>query len=168
MKKQIIFLTSMVLMVLSYSVAYSEVIGWVENVRIYPGGSVLKARIDTGAKTSSLDINSIEVSIRNAEDWVHFTVSGLNGEAIHFDKKVHRVVTIKSHLEEDNHGRVVVLMGICLGNAYRETEVNLIDRSGLNYPMLIGRRYLADNNFIVDSALAYSVKPECNEAPIKE
>ena len=76
--------------------------------------------------------------------------------------------TIKSHLEEETHGRVVVLMGICLGNTYRETEVNLIDRSGLNYPMLIGRRYLAGNNFIVDSGLAYSVKPECNEAQKRE
>lgn len=154
-------------MILGYNIAYSEIIGRVEKVRIFPGNVVLKARIDTGAKTSSIDINSIEVFERDDEDWVHFTVTGLNGKIIHFDKKVHRVVTIKGHLEEEKHGRIVVLMGICLGNFYRETEVNLIDRSELNYPMLIGRRFLISNKFIVDSSLTYSVRPNC-DGVIKE
>ena len=92
MKKQIIFLSSIVCIIFSYNLAYSKVIGWVEKVRIYPGNTVLKARIDTGAKTSSLDINSIKVVEHEEQDWVHFTVSGLNGETIHFEKKVHRVV----------------------------------------------------------------------------
>ena len=59
--------------------------------------------------------------------------------------------------------RPIILMGVCLGKVYRVTEVNLTDRSGLNYEMLLGRSFLADH-FAVDSALTYSVEPACPEA----
>ncbi len=148
---------------LSCNVVYSEVIGWVEKVRIYPGNAVLKAKIDTGAKTSSLHVTKIKLIEHNREEWVHFTVTSLNGDVIPFERKIQRVASIKRHFE-DTHRRLVVLLGICIGNTYREAEVNLIDRSELNYPMLVGRQHLA-GNFIVDSARKFNINPNCKDLP---
>lgn len=163
MKKQIIHLTAFFL-IISNNVAYaSELIGWVEKVRLYPGNVVIKAKIDTGARTSSLHVTSVKFVEHNSEEWIHFKVTGLKGNVVFFKRKIKRIATIKSHFEEP-HRRLVVLMGICLGNTYREAEVNLINRSGFNYPMLIGRQYLR-NHFIVDPSQKLRVKPKCKEAP---
>jgi len=138
-----------------------ELVGRGEKVRIYPGGIVLKAKIDTGAKTSSIHVTSTELIFRNGEEWIRFTVTNLEGETAHFEKKIQRISTVKRHHDEVQK-RIVVLLGICLGTTYRETEVNLFDRGGLNYPLLIGRQFMS-GFFIVDPAQVFSIKPDCKE-----
>jgi len=44
-----------------------------------------------------------------------------------------RIAKIKSALGKDE-SRPVVTLGICIGNVYRITEVNLVDRSSLATP----------------------------------
>ena len=144
-------------------VSAKEVVGRVEKVRLYPGGMVLKARIDTGAQISSLHVTSTELIFRNGEEWINFTVTNLKGKKANFERKIHRISTIKRHHDEVQQ-RIVVLLGVCLGNTYRETEINLFDRGGLNYPLLIGRQLLS-GNFIVDPAQLFSKKPDCKEVP---
>ena len=51
-------------------------------------------------------------------------------------------------------------LGICLGNVYKEVEVNLEDRSKFNYQLLIGRSYLK-NSFLVDASATFTLKPNC-------
>ena len=53
-------------------------------------------------------------------------------------------------------------MGMCLGNVYRVTEVNLADRSRFKQPVLVGRNFLA-GHFAVDSARMRTVEPDCAE-----
>jgi hypothetical protein len=163
MKKKIIHLVAFFL-IISNNVAYtSELVGWVEKVRLYPGNVVVNAKIDTGARTSSLHVSSVKLVERNREEWIHFKVTGLKGNVVLFKRKIKRIATIKRHFGEP-HRRLVILMGICLGNTYREAEVNLINRSGFNYPMLIGRQYMK-NHFTVDPSQKFSVKPKCKGVP---
>jgi hypothetical protein len=56
--------------------------------------------------------------------------------------------------------RPVIRLGICLGNVYKEVEVNLQDRSKFNYQMLIGRSYLK-NSFLVDASATFTVETNC-------
>lgn len=140
-----------------------ELVGVGERVRIYPGGIVLKAKIDTGAETSSLHVTSTELIFRNGKEWIRFTVTDLKGKTAHFEEKIHRISTVKRHHDKVQK-RIVVLLGICLGTTYRETEVNLFDRGGLNYPLLIGRQFTS-GFFIVDPAQVFSIKPDCKEVP---
>ena len=49
-----------------------KIIGAIENVRLVPPHIVLKARIDTGAKTTSIDARDITPFERNGEEWVRF------------------------------------------------------------------------------------------------
>lgn len=43
---------------------------------------------------------------------------------------------------------------------YKETEVTLVDRSGLTYPTLVGRNFL-QGHFIVDPSINYKTSPQC-------
>jgi hypothetical protein len=136
-----------------------ELIGRVERVRIYPGNLLVQARIDTGADLSSIDCDCITSFKRNGEDWVRFVVYTVDGRPTFMEQKIVRMAKIKRDFGEVQE-RIVLRLGICLGSIYKETEVNLADRSGLTYPMLIGRDFL-DGNFLVDPSLRYKTKPRC-------
>lgn len=140
-----------------------EVVGWVENVKVYPGGVTVKAKVDTGAKTSSLDCECITPFTKDGEDWLSFTVKNHKGEIIRLEKPVTRVARIKRHFSE-TQVRYVVELGLCLGSVYREEEVTLVDRSGFNYALLVGRNFLGED-FVVDPAVTFSNAPSCKEVP---
>jgi hypothetical protein len=135
------------------------IIGRIEKVRIYPGNLVLRAKLDTGSKTSSLGCDSIQTFEHNGEKWVRFSVTTNNGKTTTIERKVHRVAKIKRHFGKIIK-RIVINLGVCLGNVYKETEVNLTDRSGFNYHMLIGRSFM-EGNLIVDPSLKYTTEPTC-------
>lgn len=144
---------------LSNSVSSKEVVGWVEKASVHPGGLVLKAKLDTGAKTSSIHCDCQRIIEKGGEKWINFTVTNEQGKTITLERKVVRFVKIKRHFGEKQE-RAVVNMGICLKNVYKEVEVNVIDRSGLNYSLLIGRNYLA-GDFLIDSEAKFTGKPNC-------
>ncbi|MFO7602918.1 MAG: RimK/LysX family protein, partial [Gammaproteobacteria bacterium] len=73
--------------------------------------------------------------------------------------KILRSTKIKRHFGESQE-RFVVNMGLCLGKTYKETEINLVDRSGLNYQLLIGRRFL-EGSHIVDPEATFVSRPTC-------
>jgi len=140
-----------------------EVVGWVENVKVYPGGITVKAKIDTGAKTSSIDCECITPIKKDDKDWVSFSVKNHKGEIVFLEKPITRIARIKRHFGEEQE-RYVVKLGICLGSIYREAEVTLIDRSGFNYALLVGRNFLG-NDFVVDPSQTFSNDPQCKGAP---
>jgi hypothetical protein len=136
-----------------------RVAGWIENVSIFPGNFKIKAKLDTGAKNSSLNAKHIEEFERDGDKWVRFTLKNWKERTESFEARVIRTATIKQH-ETQPVKRPVILLGICLGNGYKEVEVNLQDRSKFNYQMLIGRSYLR-NLILVDSSATFTVQPNC-------
>ena len=50
------------------------VFGWVEKTTIEPWGVELKAKLDSGALTSSLHATDVEIFEKDGDDWVRFTV----------------------------------------------------------------------------------------------
>jgi len=136
-----------------------DVVGWIEHAAIYPGGVVVNAKLDTGAENSSLHCDCISPMERNGEKWAGFTVTSITGEKIRLERKVERIARIKRAGGQAQE-RMVIRLGICLGKTYREAEVTLVDRAGMNYPMLIGRSFL-EGRFAVDSSATYTAEPEC-------
>jgi len=133
-----------------------QIIGALEYVRLVPPNEVLKARMDTGAKTTSIDARNITPFERDGKQWVRFDfVSGKKEHTI--ERKVLEVVQIKRHGAE-SLDRYVVEMRIILGNVSQLIAVNLSDREEYKYPVLIGRNFLRDF-FIVDVAKKYQFKP---------
>lgn len=137
-----------------------EVVGWAEKAVIYSRGLEIRAKVDTDAKTSSLNCECRNFFEKDGEQWPRFSVINYQGERIWLERKVHRMATIKRHFGGVQE-RLVVMLGICLGGEYRETEVNVIDRSGLKYPMLIGRKFL-EEKFLVDSSAQFLNPPHCD------
>lgn len=149
------------ILILSPAVLAKEIIGWVEKARIMPGDALIKAKIDTGAMSSSMHCDCSSEFLRDGERWVKFSITDLDGKQVSVEKKVVRTVKVKRHFG-DMQKRDVVRMGICIGDQYEEAEVSLIDRSGFNYDLLIGRAYLIDK-FVVDPSQQFTVKPRCND-----
>lgn len=136
-----------------------RVIGWLERVHICPENLVFRAKMDTGAKNSSLNASNIEIFEQNGAPWVRFTVRDRRGVKKILEKKMLRKAKIKG----DNgtcDTRPAILLGICLGSHFKEVEVNLTDRTGYNYQMLIGRSLLI-GAFVVDPSLTFTRKPTC-------
>ncbi|GAB4254773.1 MAG: ATP-dependent zinc protease [Methylomicrobium sp.] len=139
--------------------AHSEqkvVAGWIENIILATGQIRLRAKLDTGAKTSSIHARHIEEFERDGELWVRFTLpKGLEkkAKAHTLEVPVVRTVLIKRH-KLKSAKRFVVELGFCINRHYYETEFTLADRSNYIYPVLLGRRFLTDN-IVVDPAHTY-------------
>lgn len=139
--------------------AEQKVLGWIEKVRLYPGNLVVKAKFDTGAKTSSLHCQCSKVIKRNGERWLRFTIQGDYGKTREFFKKIVRTVKIRRHFRRSQK-RHVVEMDVCIAGLRKTIEVSVIDRSGFNYKMLIGRRAM-EGQFLIDSGRAFTTRPIC-------
>ena len=154
-----LFITLGIVLMLSPNVYAKEVIGWVENVGVSSSNAIVKAKIDTGADSSSLHCECITPYERDGEQWVKFTITDIDDQSVSYEKKVLRTTKVKRHFGEVQE-RIVVRMGICIGDKYGETDVSLVDRSGFNYSLLIGRKYLKDK-FIVDPGETFMSSPQC-------
>jgi hypothetical protein len=140
-------------------------VGWIENVRLHPSGLVVQAKLDSGAEYSSLDARNLAYFKRGGAEWVKFQVISRDG-SITLERPVLRQATIKRHFGRSQK-RPVIKLGVCLGKVYKETEVNLVDRSGFLYRMLIGRKFM-ENAVIIDPGVQYTVQPGCGEPPSLE
>jgi hypothetical protein len=147
-------------MVLSADTQNRRIVGWLERVKICPENLSLRAKMDTGAKTSSLNASNIKEFKRQGQKWIRFNVVDRRGKTKTVEKKLSKFVKIKEHNTEAVE-RPAVQLGICVGNIYKEVEVNLTDRSVFNYPMLIGRNFLK-GTFIVDPSAIFTIKPHCS------
>lgn len=126
-----------------------EILGRNEWVGLPGVGTYLEARIDSGATTSSLSASEISRFERDGEDWVRFKL-GLNeddsvvervrGEWI--EAPVDRRVRIVQATGEEK--RPVISLLMTLGPLRETVQFTLTDRTHLDHPVLLGRRFLLD------------------------
>ena len=129
------------------------VIGWRELVDLPTLGlPPIPAKIDSGARTSSLHGSVIEQFDRDGEQFVRFSVNfgGLDHlcEAVHVDL---RGITSSNGEAQQ---RFVIKVPMIIGEKRFRAEVTLADRSQMKFPMLIGRSALR-RRFTVDSGRSW-------------
>ena len=152
----------LILCIFSQSSASAPVpAGWVEKAQIYPEGITLHAKLDTGAKTTSINAQKPEFFERDGNRWVRFKITNRNDDSTIIEAKIVREATIKRHFDQQQV-RPVILLDICIGNVRKKEEVNLVDRSNLNYQLLIGRNFLKET-FLIDSGSTYRLSLECSD-----
>jgi len=160
--KKTIYFTFLLLITSSQSSATSlATAGWIEKAIIFPAEITLLAKLDTGAATSSINATTPEFFERNGIRWTRFHITNKNKETATIEAPVIRDATIKRHFG-NKQTRPVIKIDICIGNVRKTEEVNLVDRSNLNYQLLIGRNFLK-NNLLIDSANTYRLSPDCSE-----
>jgi hypothetical protein len=135
------------------------IVGFTETVRLYPGDLLIRAKIDTGARTSSLHAEDILSFERNGRLWVKFHVTNRDNRTLTFERPVVRQVKIKS-LGGPAVTRPIVMLGICVGDVFRVTEVNLSNRLGFNFQLLVGRRFMRQA-LVVDPGRQFTREPRC-------
>lgn len=139
----------------------ARIIGEVEPVTIKKAKMTLPARIDTGAKTSSIDAKEITQFERDGKKWVRFTLEDRKtGKKVELDSRLVRISEIKRHGKKSQE-RTVVELGITLGPVEQVCEFSLTDRSKYDYQVLIGRNIL-QGEFVVD------VSQKNTSSPISE
>lgn len=103
-----------------------------------------KARIDTGATTSSISATDIVEFERDGQDWVKFTIEHDGKKSKQMALPVVRWVKVRQSSSEESQRRAVVESWVQLGDLKEKTEFTLADRTHLNYPLLLGRSFVTD------------------------
>lgn len=162
--KKIISLLFLILIIPCH--AKNKVVGWIENIKLQPEGVTLRAKLDTGAKMSSIDASKIKHFTRHDQEWVRFTVRTANGK-ITLEKPIIGDVKVKMRrLGQKILGRIynkrpVVRMQVCLAGEQHHIKVNLADRKHFLYPFLVGRTDLATFHAVVDPKSKHTIPPIC-------
>lgn len=132
-------------------------IGWREWISLPQLGlTAVKAKIDTGARSSSLHVTALETFERAGRTWLRFAVAPR--------RRSTRTVRCEAPALErravtDSGGRTAerwfIRSTIVLGGARFDAEINLTDRGGMLFPMLLGRTALR-GRFRVDPDLSWA------------
>lgn len=103
-----------------------------------------KARVDTGATTSSISAIEIVPFERDGKDWVKFKLEHEGNTSKEMALPVKRWVKIKQSSTEDSQKRAVIEAWIQVGDVKEKTEFTLADRTHLSFPILLGRSFFKD------------------------
>lgn len=131
-------------------------IGWREWIDLPEWGLHLKAKIDTGARSSSLDVENIE---RLGDRRIRFDVHQL--------RKADRVKTVEAEILRESkvrssngqtQKRFVVKTRIRLAGIEKDIHITLSSRRAMLHRMLLGREALKDH-FLIDAGVDHLVSP---------
>lgn len=117
------------------------------------GIPAIKARIDSGAKTSSIHAFNIRTFLKEGESWVSFEVHPLQNDRQTTVRCMAPLVDrrlVKSSSGDTNR-RYVILVPMSLGDETWEVEVTLANRDSMGYRMLLGREAM-NGRVVVDPA----------------
>lgn len=128
--------------------------GWLEKIYLQPWNIRMRAKLDTGAKTSSLHAINIKQFKRGDVLWVRFRTGA--SKLFTIEAPLIREVKIKDH-KLKAAVRPVVEMTFCLHDKLFTSEFSLIDRNQFNYPILLGRTML-QQGIIVDPSMTFTNK----------
>lgn len=132
------------------------IIGQIEWIYMTPPGRHYRARVDSGAETSSLSATDVVEFERDGEDWVRFTFEHDDDESsVELELPIVRTTLIRQPGVPAPERRVVVDMDIRLGQELQTTEFTLTDRSHMTYPVLLGRAFLMDL-YVIDVSRSFT------------
>lgn len=150
---------------LSETSTKTNIIGWREWVHLPKFSSVkIKAKIDTGAKTSALHAEDIKIIKKGGRRIVRFKILPTQRSS-----KTSRVVEaelvekrkIRSSVGTETI-RPVVKTLLRIGGVLYEIELTLVNRDIMGFRMLIGREALK-KRFIVDPSKSFLVSKVLNK-----
>jgi hypothetical protein len=137
--------------------SHKHVIGSAELVDFPDWGVTgLRAKVDTGAKSSALHVENI---LELPGGWVQFEVRLLRRD-VQRRKRVRARISRRGRVKPssgETQARLFVKTRMRLGPVERDVEVSLVDRQRMIYRMLLGRTALAPS-FLVDPGRRYVLR----------
>lgn len=127
-----------------------QIYGWREDVLIHGVQEKLKAKLDTGALTSSVHAEEKELFERDGKKWVRFIVSDPSLKKpvrTRIEAPLVRIARIKEPGGE-SVSREVVRLSFLIGDRKMRGEFTLNNRSNMLAPVLIGRNMIKDLGWV--------------------
>lgn len=139
------------------SISNRQILGWREWVS-FPelGISQIKAKIDTGARTSCLHAFYVEPFERDGQQWVHFDMHPVQRNSSDVIRCEAPVLEQRTVRDSGGHEelRYVIETTITVGESRLKAEVTLTDRDTMKFRVLLGRTAIREN-FLVDARRSY-------------
>ena len=146
--------------------------GWIERVSLPQFGlRHVKSKLDTGARTSAIHAEEIDLFDRDGTEWVRFkTVADWEGP----DRDMRVVESPVLHLRDIKNTsgiaeeRLVVKTRARFGRRSWTIELSLADRTNMTFPMIIGRAALKHHAIAVHTRRAYLISERPAPTPRKD
>ncbi len=125
----------------------------------------IKAKVDTGARTSALHATDIRYFKRKGHSWVRFKIHPTQRSKkleIECEAPIVEKRKIKSSVGISTD-RPVILTRIDIGNFHGEIELTLVDRDIMGFRMLLGRQAMR-GHFLVDPGRSFIEGPGKSKA----
>jgi len=137
------------------------VVGWREMVTLSDySDDLIKAKVDTGAKTSAIHAWNIRPFDKDGADWVEFELhpdQKSNKRIVKCVAPVYKRKAIKSS-NGVTEVRFSVLTNVKIGLWSFPAEITLTNRDEMGFRMLLGRSFLR-KRFIVDCGRSWLTRP---------
>jgi hypothetical protein len=140
----------------------NRLVGWKEYLDLPELGILrLKAKVDTGARTSTLHVDRMEVLdvFPDGSEWVEISLRPDRRRPEH--QVTARVKVLRRMRVTDSGGhpevRPVIETEMVLGPVRKRILLTLADRSGMLFRMILGRKAL-EGDFRVDVASKYRLR----------
>lgn len=121
------------------------------------GVAGLRAKIDTGASTSSLHATEVEPFERDGQPWVRFTAHLGSIVQLRHRRCEAPLVTMKTIKSSNGHAqtRYVIRTSLALGDGVWEVEFTLACRKNMRYRLLLGSKALIHGQLVINPGLKY-------------
>lgn len=135
-----------------------KIIGSFESV-VLPelGDTSVVAKIDTGAYSGAVHCTDIRVVTRDGVEKLQFHPYGI--KAVMVEAESFRVRNVRSSTGHQVK-RYLIDTTICINEVAYQTAIGLSDRTDLKFEVLLGRRFLREQNILVDTRINQHLDPD--------
>lgn len=163
--KVVLVFLSMILTGSAMASTLKNIFGYAEKATLTQQDLTLPAKLDTGAKSASLNAIKIKKIEKDGKAYLTFIVPSRTGD-IPFECEYVGDVKIKIRSAEKKAGQIqkesikrpTVMMKVKLNGKERDIRVNLTNRKNFIYPILLGREAIIAFDGIIDPSKKFTIK----------